>query len=214
MGATDTLVRRYREFDTSLVSDTLDTFGIDGVITGLSPSKPGFSTVGRARPMRFERVEDADGSTNFPYAMLERFAPGVVFVIDGPSPDISCWGVNASRLAANAGLAGVVVDGGYRDVDEIREGSFPVFAGQPTPRTGQGRVRVAGIDEPITVRGVEVTPDDIVVADGTGVVVVPTDLADEVAASVAEKSDEERRIVAKIERGTTVAELRDDEHEF
>lgn len=214
MGTTDTLVRRYREYDTSLVSDTLDTFGIDGVITGLSPAKPGFRAVGRARPMRFERVEDFEGPTNFPYAMLERFAAGRVFVIDGPSPDISCWGGNASRLAANADLAGVVIDGGYRDADEVREGSFPVFASGPTPRTGQRRVRVATVDEPITVDGTEVAPEDVVVADGTGVVVVPTDLAEEVAASAIENLEEERRIASKIEDGATVAQLRDDDHQF
>lgn len=214
MGTSDPLVRQFRKFDTSLVSDVLDTFDGGGVITGIPPVETGRSATGRARPMEFERVEDQDGPTNFPYAMLDCITEGEVFVIDGPAPDISCWGGNASLLAANGGLNGVVIDGGYRDVERVRRSSVPVFGVQPTPRTGQRRIRVATTDEPTAIGAVEVAPRDIVVADPTGVVVVPTAIASEVATAAEEKLAEELLVTTKIENGASVSDLRNDDHQF
>jgi regulator of RNase E activity RraA len=208
------LLARYRLFDTSLVSDALDSHGIDGVIQGLAPAHPDFAAVGRARPMRFERVENPSGeATNFPYAMLERLAPDDVFVIDGVE-DCSAWGGNASELAAAADLAGVVVDGGFRDVPDLRDAGLPVFGATPTPQTGQRRVRVESVDEPIAVRGVTVDPDDVVVADATGVVVVPAAEAEAVADTAESALAEELLLEEKIGAGASVADLRGDDHEF
>lgn len=75
--------------------------------------------VGRAIPMRFELVSDPGAPTNFPFAMREAMEPDTMFVIDGAAPDLSCWGSLASRLAASADMAGVIIDGGYHDVPEI-----------------------------------------------------------------------------------------------
>ena len=210
---TETVAGTFRLFDTSIVSDALDDHGIDGVITGIEPAHTSQRAVGRAYTMRFERV-DEPGETNFPFAMLHELAADRVLAIDGVGPDLSCWGGNASRLAANAGVSGVVVNGGYRDVPEIREGGFPVFARGPTPKTGQRRVTVEGVGEPIEVDGVTVAPGDVIVADATGVVVVPADEAAAVAETAESILGEELLLEAKIDAGATVADLERDGHAF
>lgn len=184
-----------------------------GVLAGRRPAHPDHRAVGRARPIAFERV-DGGGRTNFPYAMLDALAAGEVFVLDGVD-GVSCWGGMASRLAAEAGLAGVVVArGGFRDVPEVREGSFPVFGAEQTPKTGQYRVEVASTDAPVTVDGVTVTPDDVVVADATGVVVVPGAVEDDVAATAVALLEAEADLEAAIDGGATIADLRADDREF
>lgn len=203
----------YRAFDTSIVSDALDEHDIDGVITGIRPVDPTFRATGRALPMRFEAV-NTETDTNFPFAMLEELEAGYVPVIDGVGTDCSCWGGRASQLAANAGVNGVVVDGGYRDVDDIRNGSFPVFGRAPTPRTGQRRVRVAATGEPVTIDGVTVAPDDLVIADATGIVVVPSDTASAVADTADDLLAEELLLERKIDRGATVDDLRQEGRSF
>lgn len=204
----------YRMFDTSIVSDALDEHGIDGVANDLSPVRSARTAVGRAHTMRFERAAEPGSETNFPFAMLNELVADRVLVIDGADPELSCWGGNASRLAADAGVNGVVVDGGYRDASDISEGSFPVFGRAPTPTTGQRRVTVEGIGEPVEIGGVAVAPDDLIVADATGVVVVPADEAAAVAETAEEILAEELLLEEKIENGATVEDLQQDGHAF
>ncbi|MFB6160583.1 MAG: RraA family protein [Haloferacaceae archaeon] len=206
------LLDRYRTFDTSVVSDALDHHGVDGVIDGVEPAAGGGEphAAGYARPVQLARVR-GDEATNFPHAMLAAMEPDDAVVVSGVGPTVSCWGGNACRLAANAGVAGVVVDGGYRDVAEVRAEAFPLFGAAPTPRSGQHRVRVSATDEPVTVDGVRVAPGDVVVADATGVVVVPADDAAAVADTAADLRDAERELEAAIDDGATVEDLRDRE---
>lgn len=204
----------FQSFDTSIVADALDEHGIDGVITGLEPAHPSQAAVGRAHTLRLEEAPDPGSETNFPYAMLNELVADRMLVLDGVGPEISCWGGNASRLAENAGVEGIVVNGGYRDVPEVREGSFPVFGRAPTPKTGQRRVVVEEIGEPVEIGGVTVAPDDLIVADATGVVVVPDDAAADVADTAEEILGEELLVEEKIAAGATVADLQQDDHEF
>ncbi len=198
---------------TSVVSDALDAVGIDGVITNLSPVRSASSLVGRACPMQFDRAT-GEGPTNFPYTMLEALESGRVFVIDSPSVDVSCWGGLAAELAAASGLGGVVINGGYRDVPALRESELPVFGASPTPRTGQRRVRVASVDTAVEIDGIRITSDDVIVADATGVVVVPEERDAEVAEAAAEILSEEREVEAAIADGATVSELHEAAREF
>lgn len=203
----------FADCDTSVVSDAMDEHGFDGVITGLRPAAPNHRAVGRARPVRFERAR-GDGLTNFPFEMLDAIAADEVFVLSGVSPDVSCWGGQASALAGNSGMAGTVIDGGYRDVDDIRDGSFPVFGRAATPKSGQGRIRVASTGNPITVDDVRVEPGDVVVADVTGVVVVPGDHATRVAETAASILEEEGDLAAKVEAGADIDDIRAEHDRF
>ncbi len=209
-----TLTETFRLFDATLVSDALDEHGIDGVITGLDPAHPEHVAVGRAHPLRLEEAAEPESGTNFPYAMLEEIGPDRLLVLDGAGPEISCWGANASRLAAAADAAGIVVDGGYRDVPEVRASAFPLFGRGRTPRSGQGRLSVEAVGEPVEIGGVEVAPDDLIVADATGVSVVPAEEAAAVAETAEAILTEELLVEAKIDAGATVSDLKSRDHEF
>lgn len=71
------------------------------------------------------------------------------------------------------GFAGAVIDGGVRDLGQLKKIGFPVYALGPVPSTSVGHYRFAGSNIPIVADGVPVSPGDIVVADQDGVVVVP-----------------------------------------
>jgi regulator of RNase E activity RraA len=142
--------------------------------------------------------------------MFDAMAPGRVLVMDAV-PDASCWGGNASRLAEAADLAGVVADGRVRDADDIRANDFPVFSAGTTPRTGQCRTEIVAVDDPVDVDGVRVATDDVVVADLTGVVVVPEAEAEAVADAAADLLESEREIERAIDDGATHEDLRDRE---
>jgi 4-hydroxy-4-methyl-2-oxoglutarate aldolase len=87
------------------------------------------------------------------------------------------------------GHAGAVLDGGVRDLTEIRRDyGFPIYAREVSPGTTLGRFRTVASQVPVRVGGVMVHPGDIIVADVDGVVVVPKDRSAEVLA-VAQEID-------------------------
>jgi regulator of RNase E activity RraA len=71
------------------------------------------------------------------------------------------------------GFSGAVIDGGVRDLPQLKRIGFPVFALGPVPSTAVGHYRFAGMNVPIHCDGVDVMPGDIIVADDDGVVAVP-----------------------------------------
>lgn len=114
------------------------------------------------------------GGDNLTYLRaLEFCRAGDVLVIDaGGDLNNAVVGGILSFYAAGIGLAGVVIDGAIRDVAEIREREFPVYARGVTHRgpykDGPGEINV-----PISVGGMVVTPGDIVVGDQDGLLAIP-----------------------------------------
>ena len=83
------------------------------------------------------------------------------------------------RAAQKRGIKGMVIDGVIRDVAEVRESQFPVFARGVCPKPGAKKV-YDPLNQPITCAGVKVTPGDIIVADEEGIAVIPKGNAAEV----------------------------------
>lgn len=100
---------------------------------------------------------------------------GSVIVIGiGGEADVAVWGGLMTAGAEVNGLAGAVLDGGVRDVAEIRRDSgFQVFARSVSPGTTLGRFKTLSSNEPVICGGITVNPGDLIVADLDGVVVVP-----------------------------------------
>jgi regulator of RNase E activity RraA len=107
----------------------------------------------------------------------------IVISIEGGQPDVAVWGGLMTAGAVANGHVGAVLDGGVRDLTEIRRDyDFPVYAREVSPGTTLGRYKTVAAQVPVRVGGVVVHPGDIIVADVDGVVVVPHERASEVLA--------------------------------
>ena len=108
--------------------------------------------------------------------------------------------------ALNRGVVAAIIDGACRDVEEIRKIRFPVLCKGVVPNvggvTGYGDVNVA-----IQCAGVSVSPGDIVVVDGNGVVVVPQADAALILAKAQRLLETEHLVQEKIKAGATIGEL-------
>lgn len=105
----------------------------------------------------------------------------IVIAIEGGEPDVAVWGGLMTAGAVANGHAGAVLDGGVRDLTEIRRDyGFPVYARDVSPGTTLGRYKTVASQVPVRVGGIVVHPGDIVVGDVDGVVVVPQAKAAEV----------------------------------
>ncbi|BAS26248.1 4-carboxy-4-hydroxy-2-oxoadipate aldolase/oxaloacetate decarboxylase [Limnochorda pilosa] len=125
--------------------------------------------------------------------------PGDVLVCEAGYRDAALWGELLTRAALQRGIAGLVIDGGVRDVDEIEDLGFPVFSTATLPG-GTFKVNPGSVNVPIQCAGVVVHPGDVVIGDSDGVVVVPLEEAPEVlerAKAALEKEEGLRRGMAE-----------------
>jgi 4-hydroxy-4-methyl-2-oxoglutarate aldolase len=106
------------------------------------------------------------------HAAIYRADPGAVIVVEAGDVDYALAGGNVCAVAQRRGIAAFVLDGVIRDLAEIRELGFPVFARGVMPKPGT-RKAVAPFHTRIRCGGVNVDPGDIVVADEEGIAVVP-----------------------------------------
>lgn len=116
-----------------------------------------------------------------PYPFLQIAQQGDVLVLDLGGIEVGFWGSNVALAAKKAGIVGVIIDGGCRDNYEIEKQRCPVWARHTARTNVVGRLEFAGLNETINCGGVKVRPKDIVVADDDGVIVVPREIAPEVA---------------------------------
>lgn len=137
---------------------------------------------------------------------------GSVLVIDGQGElNTALWGQLTTLTARGKGLEGVAVDGAIRDSAAIRREPFPVFARAIVPNAG-GAEYPGEINVPIQCGGVVVNPDDWIVGDEDGVVVIPAGRLTAVIEIAERLRAIERKIEAKVRRGKDLAtELRYDE---
>ncbi len=114
--------------------------------------------------------------------LIDSAEAGSVMVIGiNGEADVAIWGGLMTAGAYARGFAGAILDGGVRDITEIRRDyDFPVFSRSASPGTTLGRFKTLGANIPVKCGGIEVNPGDIIVADIDGVVVVPRARAEEV----------------------------------
>lgn len=204
----DPVLRLFATLATPTIANALDDVAFAGVMGGLRQMVPGTRCVGRATTIAQVSAERGSfPSDDFKVGhMIDATPAAGVLVVDNGGRPVSTWGGLATLAAKVKGLAGLVVDGGVRDQEEMLEHRLPVFARHMTPLTGRTRIRIIACNEPITCAGVRVRAGDIIVADGSGVVCVPAESAEEVAALAERYTQDDRLAEAAIREGLTFRE--------
>ena len=152
-------------------------------------------------------VQTFGGDWAKPVEAIDVAGVGEVIVINNSGDSsVSPWGELATLSAMNRKIAGIVIDGPVRDVDDIRAYGFPVFATGVVPNAGEPK-GFGEIGAGITCCGQTVRPGDWIVGDESGVVVVPRERAYEVARRALEVRKTEQRIREEIRRGSTLASV-------
>ena len=98
----------------------------------------------------------------------------VVQDLDQPSARSCAWGDVAASIFLQLGCAGAVTNGGVRDLREVEELGFHLFA--PAPVVGHAHIRYVEIDTPVTVGSLVVYPGDLIHGDEHGVMVIPKEI--------------------------------------
>lgn len=135
-------------------------------------------------------VQLSPGDNLMMHSAIYEAPEGSIIVADGCNQDFAVAGGNVCATAQQRGIAGFVIDGAIRDIAEIRESQFPVFARGIVPVPG-GKNEYKPLQEMITCGGVKINTGDMIIADEEGIVVIPYQELDECYAKAKVKSDKD-----------------------
>ena len=216
----DALITRLANLETAGMSDVLDEMGYPGQVlaSDIRPLDATLRMAGLALCVRGENrvvTQSAPPATGqiSAYELERRMRPGLIAVIDAGGHQVGAviGGFMATALKAN-GCRGLVTNGGVRDTREIAAVGLPTFCRFTTPVNASRRWRIASIDEPVHLPGiggttVDVSPNDFVLGDADGVLVIPAAIAAHAIDAAEQLARIEGTITQGIRAGGTREEL-------
>lgn len=192
------LRERLAGIDTTAISDRA---GLTRVVTSAITLRSATAGVcAPAYPVRARR-------DFFPAAWaVEHAPPGSVIVLDGGGEEFAYAGEIIARGALARGLAGIVVDGGFRDIGYISGCELPVYSRWITPFSRSG-TESGEYGVPVTCGGVTVNPGDLVIADAEGMIVLDPAQAEAAIEGAHEVKAAEQRVLDRLAAGATLSQV-------
>ncbi len=181
----------------SLVStpNITDAMHKQGAMQDIRPIKLGFHMVGKALTVR-----TVDGDWAKPIEAIDKAEKGDIIVVDVSGGKTAIWGELATWSAKLKGLAGVVIDGAVRDLDDLVKMDFPVFSRHISSNAGEPK-GFGEIGAEIICGNQTIKTSDWIIGDDSGVVVVPQEIAQEIANRALDVKEHENRIREEIKSG-------------
>lgn len=204
------LLERLRQLYPAVVSDCLDRMGYRQQVMKphIRPLYPEARLAGFAMTVHCVEVDGLPANQDDYYKgelqAVDSLKPGDVMVVS--SCNGSYWGELLATASRYRGAVGIVADAYTRDTDRLIEMQFPTFIAGVLACDSLGRIDIDHVQVPIECGGVAVKPDDLVLGDFDGVVVVPHEVAEETISRAEEKVSGENLVREKLEAGMPVWE--------
>jgi 4-hydroxy-4-methyl-2-oxoglutarate aldolase len=205
------LIRRYKLLSSPTVYDVLERMGYpnQALSSSIRPLAHNCRIAGPALTITGASIakHDSRWGTAISYEMFRSIQPGDVIVFDcGGHKQGGPWGGNTGANARRKGAAGIVIDGGTRDYNDLTDMRFPTFCRFVTPVLAHGRFQINGFNKLVTMSGqveeqVSVKPGDFVLADDDGIVIVPEALLEKALGYAEAAGQAEEEIRKAIEAG-------------
>ena len=208
---TEELRAKLSSVSTATLSSQLRKRGLDNVtIDGVRPTHPGEKMIGRARTLRFipnreDLFEAHGGGFNAQKRAFDSLRPGDVLVIEarGEAGTGTVGDILALR-AQQLGAAGIVTDGGIRDLAAVSAFAIPAYSQGGHPAVLGRRHVPWDVDLTVACGGTAVQPGDVIVGDDDGVLVIPPGLVAEIVEAAIAQEIEELYIAEQVARGESV----------
>ena len=199
------IIEEILKYPTGNISDAMDNLGIRrGAVIGLHAIDPkqekaaGFAlTIRQARRSTAGGIIDTETK---PYDMLVIDMAGI--------QNVSTGGALLALRAKTRGVSGELTNGCLRDADEIAELGFPAYCAGTCPVKSARDIETVGVNVPVMIGGVQILPEDLILMDSTGAVVVPGGRIQEVLAEAAKINAREAKMEDLIRQGMSIVEAR------
>ena len=201
---------------TALILDILDGKGLrhQALKPGVIPRTVQKVVIGAAKTLLWMDFAHDDPATyELELKAVDSLQPDeIVVCATGNSERSGIWGELLTTAALRRGAAGIVTDGGVRDLAQVEAMGFPVYSRFISPYDSFNRQKVVAFDVRVEVDGVSIEPGDVIVADRDGVAVVPSGMADEILALALGKAGKEDQFRDAVKGGASLFEAYEQFH--
>src|SRR5689334_22944013 len=202
------MIERLSRLDSCAVSDALDKLGLKGSVTGIERFSTDRRITGQVLTVKLDRAEGRSNPRHLCTAAIEAAQPGDILVIEQRTGlDAACWGGNLSIGAKVRGVAGVIVEGPARDIDDSRKLDFTVYARSHTARTARGRIVEVATNQPVLVGDVTVSAGDYAIADASAVAFIAAADIERVLETAEQIMEREEALARAIAAGTPISQV-------
>jgi regulator of RNase E activity RraA len=211
--ASDPLIEGFKKSTVASVSDAVDQIvGQRGFMSHDMQPRVAGKIVGRAVTVLLRQTTPDKAtpalSAKHSTAMIDGSKPGeVAIIVVENGLDVAGLGGLMGTTAKVRGMAGVIIDGGARDIAELRALGLPTYSRSVVPSSSVGRWASVANNVPVECAGVSVKPGDIIVAGEDGVVRVPADRAADILKRSQEIDERETRMVPLIRQHKTLTKV-------
>ncbi|MFQ5647517.1 MAG: RraA family protein, partial [bacterium] len=187
-------IEKYKTIPSSIVSDCLNRY--QAMTGAIKPIFQGIRLCGPALT-----IQSMSGNNLMSHLALTFAQPGDVLVIDARGYlGNAVWGGVQATCAHKRKVAGLVVDGAIRDVEDMRNLKFPVYCKGVTP-AGPHKGWADSVNVPIQCGGMPIHPGDLIVGDDDGVAIVPLEHLETIYRESLERLKKEETWLTEIESG-------------
>ena len=193
----------------SMLSDILDQYGVQGVINDLKPNLDSAKVLGRANTLKLRQLEPNENFMGL-YDALKSYkfiVPGDIILVENECPEYAYFGNLNASLAMRSGAVAAIVGGMTRDYSSVKNLGFPVFSKGYNCKDVLKRATTASLNKTIQISGVTIHPGELVFADKDGIVVIPEKFEKEILSQAFDTVRKESKIMSEIIAGTNAFEI-------
>ncbi|MGG7036307.1 MAG: cytidylyltransferase domain-containing protein [Flavobacterium sp.] len=198
-----------------ILSDIFDDLGVENqIIPNYKLNLEGKKILGRAKTLKIKKKEGDNGSIYDALLTYKTIVPNDIIVVENEVPEFAYFGELNANLAIRAGAIGAIIGGNTRDNSEVKKLQFPVFSTGYNCQDIKHKGTVAHYNKKISINGVSIYPNDLIFADGEGIVVIPQKLENEILDRAKNILRKENSIVNEVAEGIDVSEIRNRHGDF
>lgn len=202
-------MKQLYQFDTPEISDALDSLNIEGALLGIKAIQPNIKVIGPAFTIKYlpylEKPSEFQNAGNYIDDVPEN---SIILIDNAGREDCTIWGNILTEVALTRNIAGTVIFGAVRDIHAIKLSNYPVYASAIYMRSGKNRVYKSEQQCNLCINGVVIKPQDVVMCDDNGVIIIPKDILSQVIERANNIKKNEKNIIISIQNGSSLKKAR------
>lgn len=197
------LIEQLAQFDAAIVSDCL-VGNEHAMSANIKPLAAHFKICGPAFTVKCQ-----PGDNLMMHLAVSKAQPGdVLIATTNQHYEAGYWGEILTIAAMQRGIQGLVIDGSVRDIEQIIDLGFPLFTNSVSIKKAEKK-NIGKLQVPIIAGAANVNPGDIILADASGVAIVPFNRLEEIVQAAEEKVEFEKEAIAKLKQGQLTIDMFD-----